>query len=146
MDRRRGPGTKTRPASADGTSKATSSSLLCSCLRNCYLEVRLWAQTFSSLQELSRLQSSTATTETWQRVNKWMGSLPHDEALQMESLEHFKSVRTKLTAGLGELKTASEVESKFVGLLPSYSKSCRSDELVTMLPELSKQPWRPCRY
>ncbi|KAG8998590.1 hypothetical protein FRB94_001393 [Tulasnella sp. JGI-2019a] len=91
MDRRRTTSTKTRPASAE--------------------EVRIWTQTFSSLQEVSRLQAA-APTETLQKVNKWMAALPQDEPTQMESLEHFKTVRAKLTNGLTELKLTAEAEAK----------------------------------
>lgn len=43
-----------------------------------------------------------------------MAALPQDESAQMDSLEHFKTVRSKLTSGLTEIKVSAEAEAKCV--------------------------------
>ncbi|KAG8968766.1 hypothetical protein FRC03_006223 [Tulasnella sp. 419] len=100
MDRRRGVSGKQRPATTE--------------------ELHLWSQTFASLNNLARLQSGSIGTgnanlgETATKVNKWMSSLPQDEALQADSFETMKAMKVKLIGGLTDIKTASEKEASAI--------------------------------
>lgn len=78
-------------------------------------ELQCWGQTHAALQEVARIEAAAPPAEALHKVNKWMATVHHDEVGgggHPEGLEALKSLKGKLTSGLGDIKSNAEAEAK----------------------------------
>lgn len=64
------------------------------------------------MSSLATIRAQAPSPETFTKVNKRMLNLPPEDAVQPETLDAIKTVKSKLTQDLNDIKTSAENEAK----------------------------------
>jgi len=75
-------------------------------------ESQYWSQAAASLTALNQIQGNSTTTETINKVNKWISVVPSTEQA-VEGIERFQKIRGKLRVGLEDIKASADNEAKY---------------------------------